>query len=68
MTMEKIKDVQGLLMEAMTNFAIAEKAGDFFTSGYYMGRVHSYLDVLGGYTMLNSPWYGLWRKVFGRTL
>ena len=39
MTMEKIKDVQGLLMEAMTNFAIAEKAGDCFTSGYYMGRV-----------------------------
>ena len=64
MTMEKIKDVQGLLMEAMTNFAIAEKDGDLFTSGYYMGRVHSYLDVLGGYTMLNSPWYGLWRKVF----
>ena len=67
MTMEKIKDVQGLLIEAMTNFAIAEKAGDSFTSGYYMGRVHSYLDVLGGYTMLNSPWYSLWRKVFAQT-
>lgn len=62
--MVKQKEVQELLMDAMTNFAIAEKAGDCFTSGYYMGRVHSYLDVLGGYTMLNSPWYGLWRKVF----
>lgn len=68
MTMEKIKDVQGLLMEAMTNFAIADKAGDLFTSGYYMGRVHSYLDVLGGYTMLNSPWHSLWRQVFASTL
>ena len=55
------------LMDAMTNFAIAEKDGDLFISGYYMGRVHSYLDVLGGYTMLNSPWYGLWRQVFVST-
>ena len=60
------KTIKELLMDAMTNFAIAEKAGDLFTSGYYMGRVHSYLDVLGGYTMLNSPWYALWRKVFAQ--
>lgn len=61
MTSKKIKE---LLMDSITYFVIAEKDGDLFISGYYMGRVHSYLDVLGGYTMLNSPWYGLWRKVF----
>ena len=66
--MEKIKDVQGLLMEAMTNFAIAEKDGDLFTFGYYMGRVQSYLDALEGYTMLNSPWHSLWKEVFVSTL
>ena len=66
--MKSIKDVQELLMEAMINFAIAEKAGDHFASGYCMGRIHSYLDVLGGYTMLNSPWYALWRQVFVSTL
>lgn len=62
------KTIKELLMDAMTNFAIAEKAGDLFTSGYYMGRVHSYLDVLEGYTTLNSPWYALWRKVFSAVI
>ena len=62
--MMKIKEVQELLMVAMTNYVIAEKVGDHFAAGYCMGRIHSYLEVLGGSTMLNSPWYALWRKVF----
>ena len=65
MTSKKIKE---LFMEAITNFVIAEKAGDHVASAYCMGRIHSYLDVLGGYTMSNSPWYALWRKVFVRSI
>ena len=61
------KEIKELLMEAMINFVIAEKAGDHFVSGYCMGRIHSYLDVLDGYTMLNSPWYALWRRVFAQS-
>lgn len=60
----KIKEVQEALMEALTNFVIAENDETYPGTDYYMGRVHSYLDVLGGYTTLNSPWHALWRKVF----
>ena len=64
MSSMKIKE---LLMEAMTSYVIVEKAGDHFTAGYYMGRIHSYLDVLGGYVILNSPWYALWRRIFSQS-
>ena len=62
------KQIKELLMESITNFVIAEQAGDLVASGYCMGRIHSYLDVLGGYTMLNSPWYALWRRVFAQSI
>ena len=63
MTMEKIKDVQGLLMEAMTNFAIAENDETYPGADYYRGQVHAYLSVLDEYARLNSPWEKLWHKV-----
>ena len=65
MTSKKIKE---LLMEAITNFAIAEKAGDHFASGYHMGTVHAYLTALGENARIRSPWHSLWRYVFTATL
>ena len=54
--MMKIKDVQEALMEAITNFAIAEKEETYPGTEYYMGQIHAYLSVLDDYTRLNSPW------------
>ena len=34
-------------MEAITDFAIAEKAGD--NSDFYMGQVHTYFTVMGNF-------------------
>ena len=65
MTSKKIKE---LLMEAITNFVIAEKAGDHFASGYHMGAVHAYLTALGENARIRSPWHSLWRHVFVCTL
>lgn len=65
MTSKKIKE---LLMEAIINFAIAEKAGDHFASGYHMGTVHVYLTALGENARIRSPWHSLWRQVFTCTL
>ena len=64
MEMKKIKDVKEFLMEAITDFAIAEKAGDHFGSEYYMGLVHAYMSVLCEYARMESPWHSLWREAF----
>ena len=61
--MKKIKDVKESLLEAITNFAIAEKSECYMESDYYIGQVHAYLSVLGDYSRLNSPWEKLWHKV-----
>ena len=65
MTSKKIKE---LLMEAMINFAIAEKSGDHFAAGYHMGNVHAYLTALGENARIRSPWYRLWSLLFLSTL
>ena len=62
------KEIKDLLMEAIINFAIAEKAGDHFASGYHMGNIHAYITVLGENARIRSPWYSLWRQVFVSTL
>lgn len=59
----KIKEVQEALMEALTNFVIAENDETYPGTDYYMGQVHTYLSVLGDYSRLNSPWEKLWHKV-----
>lgn len=61
--MKKIKDVKESLLEAITNFVIAEKFGYYMESDYYMGQVHAYFSVLGESSRLNSPWEKLWHKV-----
>lgn len=61
--MKKIKDVKESLLEAITNFAIAEKFEHYMEGDYYMGQIHAYLSVLGEYGRLNSPWEKLWHKV-----
>ena len=63
MEMKKIKDVQELLMESLTNFVNAENDETYPGTDYYMGQVHAYLSVLGEYSRLNSPWEKLWHKV-----
>ena len=59
----KIKEVQEALMEALTNFVIAENDETYPGADYYMGTVHAYLSALGEYSRLNSPWEKLWHKV-----
>lgn len=61
--MKSIKDVQELLMEALTNFVNAENDETYPGTDYYMGQVHAYFSVLGEYSRLNSPWEKLWHKV-----
>ena len=63
MEMKKIKDVQELLMEAITNFVIAEKAGEYCQSENCMGKVHEYFGVLGEYSRMDSPWHSVWAEV-----
>lgn len=58
------KEIKEALMEALTNYVIAEQDGICMEGDYYMGRVHAYLSVLGEYARLSSPWESLWRKVF----
>lgn len=60
MTSKKIKE---LLIEAITNFAIAENDETYPGTDYYMGQVHAYLSVLDEYARLSSPWENLWHKV-----
>ena len=66
--MKKIKDVKEALMEALTNYVIAENTEIFKEGEYYMGQVHAYLSVLDEYARLSSPWESLWRKVFVQSL
>ena len=61
--MSKEKHVKELLMEAITDFAIAEKAGEYIKSEKYMGKVHEYFGVLGEYSRMDSPWHGIWAEV-----
>ena len=63
MEMKKIKDVQELLMDAMTNYVIAEKAGDHNGLAFYLGVVHTYFTVMGAFSRLSSPWESLWGNV-----
>lgn len=65
--MKQVKDVQELLMDALTNYVIAEKEDVCMEGDYYMGRVHAYLSVLDEYARLSSPWESLWRKVFAQS-
>ena len=62
--MKKIKDVKEALMEALTNYVIAEKEEVCMEGDYYMGQVDAYLSVLDEYARLSSPWESLWSKVF----
>ena len=57
------KEIKEGLMEAITNFVIAENDEMYPGADYYMGRVHVYFSVLGEYSRLNSPWEKLWHKV-----
>ena len=60
MTSKKIKE---LLMEAITNFVIAENDETYPGTDYYMGQIHAYLSVMDDYARLMSPWENLWHKV-----
>ena len=62
------KEIKELLLEAITDFVIAEKADDSFAAGYHMGAAQTYLAVLGEYTRKQSPWFAFWRQVFLQTL
>ena len=56
MTTKEIKDA---LMEAMTNFVIAEKDGAYAVAYHYMRRLAELFSItFGEYAMLN-----LWRQV-----
>ena len=61
------KDVQELLLDAMTNYVIAEKAVNHSDSDFYIGKVQAYITVLGECGRIRSPWRALWRKVFVET-
>lgn len=61
--MSKEKHVKELLMEAITDFAIAEKAREYIKSDVYMGKVHEYFGALGEYARMESPWHSLWAEV-----
>ena len=60
MTSKQIKDA---LMEAITNFAIAENEETYPGTEYYMGQIHAYLSVMDDYDRLMSPWENIWHKV-----
>ena len=57
------KEIKEALIEAITNFAIAENDETYPEADYYIGQVHAYFRVLGEYSRLNSPWEKLWHKV-----
>ena len=59
----EMKNVKELLMSAITNFVIAEKAGEYCESEHYMGKVHAYFGVLGEYSRMDSPWHAIWAEV-----
>ena len=57
------KEIKEALMEAITDFVIAEKAGEYVKSEYYMGKVHEYFWVLGEFSRMASPWHSVWAEV-----
>ena len=57
------KEKKEALMEAITNFVIAEKAGEYVKSEYCMGKVHEYFGALGEYSRMDSPWHGVWAEI-----
>lgn len=58
------KEIKEELMEAITKFVIAVKAGEISDSDYNMGLVHAYMSVLGEFARLGSPWESFWREAF----
>ena len=58
------KEIKEALMEAITEFSIAVKAGNTAESNYQMGLVHAYMGVLCEYARLGSPWESFWRESF----
>lgn len=58
------KEIKEALMEAITDFTMAVKAGHNSDSDYNMGLVHAYMGVLGEYARLGSPWESFWREAF----
>ena len=59
----EMKNVKEALMEALTNYVIAKKAGEYCKSEQYMGKVHEYFGVLGEYFRMDSPWHSVWAEV-----
>ena len=57
------KEKKEALMEAITDFVIAEKAGEYVKSEYYMGKVHEYFWALDEYSRMDSPWHSLLAEV-----
>ena len=62
--MEDKKEVQELLMDAMANFVIAEKNGEYAVAYHYMQKV----DALFSITYDEYAMLSLWRQVFASTL
>lgn len=58
------KEIKEALMDAITNFLIAVKAGKISDIDYNMGLIHAYMGMLGEYARLDSPWGIFWREVF----
>lgn len=61
--MEKIKDEKESLMDAITNFVIAEIDGEYAVAYFYMKRIDAYFRIMGDYSRLRSPLEILWRQV-----
>lgn len=60
--MSSIK-IKELLMDAITNFVIAEIDGEYAVAYCYMKRIDAYFRIMGDYSRLKSPWESLWRQV-----
>ena len=58
------KEIKEALIEAITEFSIAVKAGNTGESSYQMGLVHAYMGVLGEFARLGSPWVTFWSEAF----
>ena len=58
------KEIKEALIEAITEFSIAVKAGNTAESDYQMGLVHAYMYVLGEFARLGSPWVRFWCEAF----
>ena len=58
------KEIKEALIEAITEFSIAVKAGNTAESDYQMGLAHAYMYVLGEFARLGSPWVRFWCEAF----